>query len=130
MEFPALSGIQAIQLGSPPSLSELGTLRGITQGSAPSQVDMLRGAGQAMGLRVDDDVPFESLLQAYLSMVNNAGLMESHAQNLQIDYALGKHDDMLSVILAQEMAFTSLHFTVQVTNRVIEAYREIMRMQI
>lgn len=73
---------------------------------------------------------FDTLFSAYMDMVNSAGATEAQAQNLQIEYALGKHDDMLSVILAQEMAYTSLYFTVQVTNRIIQAYQEIMRMQI
>jgi len=130
MNFPALSGISAIQQGQAPAFRDLGNLRGINEPQGLEQIQMLRGAGQAMGLRVEDDVPFESLLQAYLGMVNQTGRMEAHAHNLQIEYALGNHDDMLAVILAQEMAYTALHFTVQVTNRVIEAYREIMRMQI
>jgi len=37
---------------------------------------------------------------------------------------------MLAVILAQEKAYTSLNFTVQVTSRIIDAYREIMRIQV
>ena len=57
---------------------------------------------------------------AYLNTANKA----------QLDFAAGKTDDILAVILAQEKAYSSLNFTVQVTNRVIEAYREIMRMQI
>ena len=73
---------------------------------------------------------FDTVLSAFMDMVDSAGRMEVQAQHLQIEYALGNHDDMLAVILAQEMAYTSLHFTVQVTNRIIQAYQEIMRMQI
>jgi len=135
MNFPAISGITAIQQ---PTLNNLAPLRGIGDLSAPRgigdrythELEFLRGAGQSLGLRVPDDTPFENILQAYLGLVNQAGRLEGQAHNLQVEYALGNHDDMLAVILAQEMAYTSLHFTVQVTNRVIEAYREIMRMQI
>ena len=73
---------------------------------------------------------FDTILSAYMDMVNAAGRADAQAQHLQIEYALGNHDDMLAVILAQEAAFTSLHFTVQVTSRIIQAYQEIMRMQV
>ena len=73
---------------------------------------------------------FSMMLDAYTSMVNTAGALEANAQNLSIDFAIGRHDDMLAVILAQEQAYSSMFFTVQVTSRIIEAYREIMRMQI
>jgi flagellar hook-basal body complex protein FliE len=34
------------------------------------------------------------------------------------------------VLMAQDRAYSSLNFTVQVTNKIIESYREIIRMQI
>ena len=73
---------------------------------------------------------FDNILNAYLDLVNDAGRLEAQSQHLQVEYALGNHDDMLAVILAQEAAYTALHFTVQVTNRIIQAYQEIMRMQV
>ena len=134
MNFPALSGIQAIQQGQAPQLGGLRNLVGPSpqdiQGFNTQQIELLRGIGQAQGLKIEEDAPFESLFQAYLGLVNSAGNLENQAQTLQVEYALGQHDDMLAVILAQEMAYTAMYFTVQVTNRVIEAYREIMRMQI
>jgi len=77
-----------------------------------------------------NDIAFQDILGAYMGIVGDAGRMEVQAQQLQIDFALGNHDDMLSVILAQEMAFTSMNFAVQITSRIVEAYREIMRMQL
>ena len=73
---------------------------------------------------------FSTLLDAYMGMAATASALENQAQNVSIDFAIGRHDDMLAVILAQEQAYSSMFFTVQVTSRIIEAYREIMRMQI
>jgi len=73
---------------------------------------------------------FQSLLDAYMGIIQDAGFNAAHAEHLAIEFALGNHDDMLSVILAQEMAFTTMHFAVQVTSRLIDAYRQIMSMQI
>ena len=72
---------------------------------------------------------FQTFLDAYLNLTNTAGRMELQAQHVAIEYALGYTDDMLAVILAQEAAHTALNFTVQVTSRIIQAYQEIMRMQ-
>jgi flagellar hook-basal body complex protein FliE len=70
---------------------------------------------------------FGMFLDAYMNMMNETGRLENNALDLQLDLATGRTDDVLAVMLAQEKAYVSLNFTVQVTNRVIEAYREIMR---
>ena len=72
---------------------------------------------------------FGSIFQAYLDLFNQTNDLQTQSQNLQLDYAAGKTDDMLSVMLAQEKAYASLNFTTQVTSRIINAYQEIMRMQ-
>lgn len=72
---------------------------------------------------------FEQFYNAALDVVNETNLYQLQADQLQRDFAVGKTDNMLSVIMAQEQAATTLNFTVQVTNKVIEAYREIMRIQ-
>lgn len=127
INLQGLSGITSLQ---PPLQPQAPSLNSLNNGHALGSIDLMRHVGQSLGTQPEEQASFESFFQAYLNMVNSAGAMETHAQNLQIGFALKEHDDMLSVILAQEMAFTSLNFTVQVTNRIIEAYREIMRMQI
>ncbi|GHV41957.1 hypothetical protein FACS189490_09890 [Clostridia bacterium] len=73
---------------------------------------------------------FGSIFNAYMGLVNETNDYQLSAEQIQIDYAAGRTDDMLAVVLAQEKAFSSLSFTVQVTNKIIESYREIMRIQI
>jgi len=116
-----------------PAISGLGNVTAL-QPNAQSIIDAASFLRPPVGApRVNEaetTQSFDTLLSAYMDMVNSAGRAEATAQNLQIEYALGNHDDMLAVILAQEMAYTSLYFTVQVTNRIIQAYQEIMRMQV
>ena len=116
------------------AISGLGNVAAMPQSAQPvldAAANFTRPpVGLAQVSETENVQSFDTLLSAYIDMVNSAGRMEAQAQNLQIDYALGNHDDMLSVILAQEMAFTSLHFTVQITNRILQAYQEIMRMQL
>jgi len=100
-----------------PNLGEIGNLNTLSRPVAP-----LNEEGQPLA--------FQNLLDSYMDMVNEAGRSVARAEHLQIEFALGNHDDMLSVVLAQEMAYVSMHFAVQVTSRILDAYREIMRMQI
>ena len=73
---------------------------------------------------------FSSVFDAALAVLNETNGFQKTADALQLDLAAGRTDDILSVLLAQEKAYSSLNFTVQVTNRLIEGYREIMRMQL
>lgn len=70
---------------------------------------------------------FAMFLDSYMNILGETNRLENNALNLQLDYATGRNDDILAVMLAQEQAFVSLNFTVQITNKIIEAYREIMR---
>lgn len=46
------------------------------------------------------------------------------------DFAAGKTDNIHQVMLAAEKANIALQFTMQIRNKVMDAYSEIMRMQI
>jgi|GEM_PF-105234 len=105
-----------------------------TQSAGISNLQEIFNAGLQNTIKnptsVNDGLAFQNILDAYMGIVNSAGRAEQNAQHLAVEFALGNHDDMLSVILAQEMADISVNFAVQVTSRIIESYREIMRMQI
>ena len=77
-----------------------------------------------------DPNPFSAFFGAAMDMIQTTNEHQLSAERLQLDFATGRSDDLLAVQLAQDMANTSLNFTVNVTNRIIESYREIMRMQI
>ena len=73
---------------------------------------------------------FDQFLQSAMDTVNqtNARMVESDIA--QVQFATGQTNDMLEVIFAQDRANSALNFTVNVTNRIVEAYREIIRMQL
>jgi len=123
MNFQAIGSIGAIgpQPPTAPTIQSSPNVR---------NTELLRNAGRALGVQEQEEAGFESIFQAYLNMLNSAERAEAQMQHLQVEFALGNHDDILAVVLAQEMAFTSMQFAIQVTSRFIEAYREIMRMQI
>lgn len=72
---------------------------------------------------------FDSLFQAFMNLYTDTDTSIREANNIQLDIAQGKTDDVLALTMAMEKANASLNFTVQVTNRVLEAYRQIMQMQ-
>ncbi|MCL2702315.1 MAG: flagellar hook-basal body complex protein FliE [Defluviitaleaceae bacterium] len=72
---------------------------------------------------------FDAFLRAMLDNVNETNEAIMTSQQFQLDVAQGYSDDLIGLSLAIEKANASLNFTVQVTNRLLEAYREIMRMQ-
>lgn len=73
---------------------------------------------------------FGTFLDAATDMVTKTNDFQTEATKMQVDFAAGKTDDILGVTMAQEKALSTLNFTVQVTNKVVDAYREIMQIQL
>ena len=74
--------------------------------------------------------PFSTFFDAALNLFEETNNLQITAEKLQTDLATGATDDILTVLLAQDRAYNALNFTIQVTNKIIESYREIMRMQV
>lgn len=73
---------------------------------------------------------FSMIFDATIRMLENTSQLEHEATTAQMDYISGRSDDMLSVMLAEQRAQTAVSFTTQITSRVMDAYRQIMNMQI
>jgi flagellar hook-basal body complex protein FliE len=75
----------------------------------------------------DNSVSFSSYLNDALNQVNDLQLQADAAAN---DLAVGKTDNIHQVMIASEKADIALQFTIQIRNKVMDAYNEIMRMQV
>lgn len=73
---------------------------------------------------------FGNILDAAVRLFDETSTLEREAGRLQFEYATGQTDDMLAVILAEQRAHTAVTFTTQLTSRVLDAYRQIINMQI
>ncbi|WP_110953276.1 flagellar hook-basal body complex protein FliE [Anaerosinus massiliensis] len=62
--------------------------------------------------------------------LNNVNELQLKGQQANIDMAAGKVKDISQVIVATEKASIALQLTMQVRNKVIDAYQEVMRMQV
>ena len=72
-------------------------------------------------------IPFSDYFKQALDNTNNLLI---GAQDLADDFAAGKTDNIHQVFLAAEKPDIALQFTMQIRNKVLDAYSEIMRMQI
>jgi flagellar hook-basal body complex protein FliE len=62
--------------------------------------------------------------------VNNVNQMQLDSDKKAQELSTGKTDDIAGVMLAAEKADISLRVMVQVRNKIIDAYQEIMKMQV
>lgn len=70
---------------------------------------------------------FAELLKGSLEKVNTD---LKTAEALSQDFALGKDVELHEVVLASEQANLALQLTIQIRTKMLEAYQEIMRMQL
>jgi len=79
--------------------------------------------------KVDDksQSSFANVLQGYL---NNVDSTVKQASDLTTKAAAGEIDNIHDVTIASEKAKLALELTVTVRDKAVEAYQEIMRMQI
>lgn len=62
--------------------------------------------------------------------LNNVNDLQVQSDKMSDDFAAGKIDNIHDVTIAQEKAYIALELTTQVRNKILDAYNEIMRMQI
>lgn len=73
---------------------------------------------------------FSSILSSAMQMIKETNDLSNAANAEQMNFALGYSDNTHDLAIAQQKAALSLQYTVAVKNKVIEAYKEIMNMQI
>ncbi len=76
---------------------------------------------------LNENINFKEVL---LDALNNVNTLEQESAKMTEDFIAGRTDDIHSVLIASEKATISLQFIMEVRNKVMEAYQEIMRMQI
>ncbi|GAB6173423.1 flagellar hook-basal body complex protein FliE [Paradesulfitobacterium aromaticivorans] len=72
-------------------------------------------------------VDFSKFLQEAIDQVN---ALQQNAEAASTGLATGKIQDLHTAIIALEKASLSMSLTVEVRNKVLDAYQEMMRMQI
>lgn len=73
---------------------------------------------------------FSSVLSTAMNMVSETNDYQNDAESAEIQFALGESTNTHDLQIAQQKANVSLQYTVAVRDKVLDAYKEIMNMQI
>ena len=93
----------------------------------PSYLTNVADAAQ----RIDtQDEGFSSILQSMMNMVNEANDAQNQAEEAEMQFELGYATNTHDLNAIQEKADIALNYTIAVRDRMLEAYKEIMNMQI
>ena len=84
-------------------------------------------SGKNLQLESVDNKNFGEFLTDALGEVNK---LQHDSSQASFDLAAGKLQDVSQVTIAAEKASIAMQLTMQVRNKVIDAYQEVMRMQV
>lgn len=73
---------------------------------------------------------FGSIFDKAVENLSTTNSYLSDAENEELRWALGETDNTHELSIALQKASTSLQYTVAVRNKILDAYKEIMQMQI
>ena len=81
---------------------------------------------------ISDEVTgdFSSILDSMMNSLNETNALQNRAEAAAIEFALGESANTHDLLIAQTKANTALQYTVAVRDKLIEAYQQIMQMQI
>ena len=82
------------------------------------------------GISDESTGDFSSILDSMINSLNETNTLQNQAEASAIQFALGESDNMHDLLVAQTKANTALQYTVAVRDKMIEAYQQIMQMQI
>lgn len=73
---------------------------------------------------------FDTVLNTAIENINVTNGYLSDAENEEIKFMLGETDSTHDLMISLSKASTALQYTVAVRDKIMEAYKEIMQMQI
>ena len=113
------------------SISNLNRFQGVSNGSLDgksikldtSNSEMILPGGNSTGA----EMSFSNVLKGAIDQVN--ALQKDSDKKIQ-DLATGRTENIADVMIAAEKADIALKVMVQVRNKIVDAYNEIMKMQV
>lgn len=86
--------------------------------------------GQLAQIPAPSNQPEKSFGEFLSDALNNVNKMQNEASQASLNLAAGKVEDIAEVTIAGEKAAVALQLTMQVRNKIVDAYQEVMRMQV
>lgn len=93
----------------------------------PSYLTGITDATRKVG---SQDGGFDSILKSMMNMVGEANDAQNKAEEAEMLFELGYATNTHDLNAAQEKADIALNYTIAVRDKMLEAYKEIMNMQI
>jgi len=82
------------------------------------------------GISDEQSGDFSTILDSMMTSLDETNTLQNQAEAAAIEFALGESDNTHDLLIAQTKANTALQYTVAVRDKLIEAYQQIMQMQI
>ncbi|MBR1771786.1 MAG: flagellar hook-basal body complex protein FliE [Lachnospiraceae bacterium] len=111
------------------AIASLSGLSGTSGSNAVERVPSLTGALAEKTGQVDGNM-FSSLLNTAIENIKTTNSYLSDAENEEIKFALGETDNTHDLTIALEKASTALQYTVAIRDKLLDAYKELMQIQI
>lgn len=80
--------------------------------------------------KVNADTGFQSMLNSVMSLLEDTNSQIQQAHKEEVAFQLGETDNTHDLMIAEQKANIALQYTVAVRDRVLEAYQQIMQMQV
>ena len=95
--------------------------------NAAKPISGITGAGAAGGVNGGGASDFTSAMKSALNQVND---LQANAEQATNSYERGETTDIAGVMLAREKASVGFQATLQVRNKLLSAYKDIMSMPV
>ena len=99
----------------------------VSEAARTGNVDTLQGAQAAQSTQAVQGVAFGDVLNQFVSEVNDKQIASGQAVN---DLLSGKDIPLHQAMIAMQEAGVAFQLMVEVRNKLLEGYKELMRMQV
>lgn len=73
---------------------------------------------------------FSTILDSAMNTIKETDSLSQQAEQAAMDFTLGNTDSIHELTIAQQKTYLSLQYTVAIKNAFLDAYKEIMQIQI
>lgn len=110
---------------------DLYTLNGVTKINNISPAESLRGTLLDIEQKKETTgTMFDAFLNTAIDNIRTTNSYLSDAEDEEIKFALGETENTHDLMIALQKASTALQYTVAIRDKLMDAYKEIMQMQI
>ena len=90
----------------------------------------LEGPEQTKGVSAPKSSEGPSFAEVLKNSMEEVNRIQNQASEMQVKYVTGKIDNLADVMIAVEEANLAFQATMQIRNKILEAYQELSRMQV